>query len=169
MNWIQSILPNCCSSRSSVQAKDLNKSVIQTSLPEIVVIPAKDYHSDTQSEHTSDIKTKDFDVEERKDSGLLGADLKKNDIIESRRSTSCTLTALDSAMLTLSTFCCEFCGKDAEGYCPGCPNKRFCQKCYLKMHTLIGDDLHIFVGYASVGKKISNRQLSSIIKIKSLI
>lgn len=169
MNWLQSILPNCCSSRNSEHVKDLNKSVTHTGLPEIVVVPAKDYHSDTQSEYANDTKTKDFEIEENKNPLLLGANLKKNVNIESRRSTSCTLTALDSAMLTLSTLTCECCGKDAEGYCPGCPNKRFCQRCYPKRHRFVGHDSHVFLPYSSAGKKVSNKQLSSIIKIKSLL
>lgn len=169
MSWFQKILPNCCSSRGSSQPKDLNKSTISLDvLPEVEILPSKDLPENPKSDIINYNQTKTIDEESK---GLLcpNISIQKKDFIESRRSTNCTITALDSAVLLLGTFTCFSCSKEAEGYCPACPNRRFCQGCYMRKRKNYKGPSHAYVAYSNSNKRISNKRLSSVIKVKSLM
>ena len=169
MNWLERFIPSCCSSRqSSSVPRDLRPGI--SSMPEILIsseVSEADFSlSDPLSLMSSTYETPKDPL------GLIPPKkCQSPPTSESRRSTSHTISSLDTASLNLGIIyieqlSCWDCGRGAKGYCPMCPSRRYCSQCFPKNHR-ISDTNHQFVAYSD--KKVRPGKVGSLIKIKSLM
>lgn len=166
MNWFQSLIPSCCSTRQAQPQNELKKA--STFIPEIQI---------SSEPPTPDLDYLEFPIPEKNSEEAMGNCLTVNNfglkkmLSESRRSTSHTVTSLDIAMLNLGNFYaellkCKICNREAKGFCPSCPNIRYCADCYPKDHRE-PKDYHQFIQYSN--KKIRPTEVEQLIKVKGLI
>ena len=163
------LVPSCCSSRATVQSTDIRKaSTFMQGLPEFCI--NKETHMD---EDDSTSPSSKITFNENEESKNLSSPKKANwlrDISESRRSTNHTINSVDISALTLGKDYSEqltcMCNKKAEGYCPLCPNARYCEECFEKKHQF-SMKLHNFIRYSI--KKVKHSEVSHMTKIKTLM
>ena len=145
MYWIEKILPSCCSNRPS---SNQNPSKSPSSfLPQINVICESSDLPDSQEES----KTQ-----------------KPKASTQSRRSTNYTINSSDLSSIMIGnlyseTLACAICSNPAKGFCPSCPNLRYCQSYYNQTHKKTSK-FHKFISYSY--KKPC--EVNKLIKIKSL-
>lgn len=156
LNWIDHILPSCCSQRTIKNAENVHKPACSYDFAaEIKIFPENeakaepDAQEDKACEETSSQVSQSFFPPE------------ENHEFNESHSVSIAFSEIGENIEIL----CAECFKEANGFCPLCPNRRYCQKCYLKEHNnKIG---HSFISYGI--KKILGTRLDSIDKLVSLL
>ena len=169
MNWLEKFIPSCCSSRQpSNIPRNLRPGI--PSMPEILI--------------SSEVKEPDFSISDPLSQISSAYETPKDPLrliktkkcqspstSESRRSTSHTISSLDTVSLNLGIIyleqlSCWVCGRGAKGYCPMCPSRRYCNQCYPTKHKTFETN-HQFIAYPD--KKVRAGKVGNLIKIKSLM
>ena len=147
MNWLEKLIPSCCINRFSKQEnKDVKTS---NSLPEIQI--------SIQNEHALNLLNESENPQKAKLPNF------------SRRSTNFTADTYNEAMIQDRQVLlnCNNCELEAAGYCPCCPNTRFCIDCYKNSHKML-KGLHRLISYQP-NLCPSKKQLENLIKIKKFM
>ena len=147
MNWLEKLIPSWCTNRNAKQdKKDINAPSL---LPEIQIT--------TQNEQALSLINPLENPHKPKLTNF------------SRRSTNFTADTYNEAVVQECQVLlnCNNCGLEATGYCPCCPNTRFCIECFEKSHKLL-KGLHRLISYQP---KLcpSQKQLENLIKIKKFM
>ena len=147
MYWFEKLIPGCCNNRMRKQGNsEIRQSI---ALPEIQVA----IHNEralsltNETESPKKLKLKNF----------------------SRRSTNFTADTFNEVIIQDREVLlnCNNCGLEATGYCPCCPNIRFCLDCFEKSHQRLRG-LHRLINYQQ-NLCPSQRQLENLIKIKKFM
>ena len=151
MNWITKLIPDCCSSRQAQSSKNPQRSL--SAIPPAEIIISNESNSDiiNRSPEISH-SLNELNPEENKEKLTIPIN-KVPQINESRRSTNHTaysneIPEVSTNLAQIETISCGICSKEVEGYCPSCPNIRYCKKCYQNQHSSSGS-FHKFIQYCN--------------------
>lgn len=156
INWLEKILPSCCSHRNFNQSDNSHKQASSHDFTkDIQIIPGNEGENIPEKEQSYVCDESVAQISQVFFPPSDGVDY----------SSSSSLSINFSGIEEYVEILCANCLNDASGFCPLCPNKRFCQECFSKGHSSASG--HSFVEYEE--KKFITKRLDSIFKIKSLL
>jgi hypothetical protein len=157
MNWINSILPACCTGRKKLlkDPKKMSFLSLQNEIPDT---------DELDSIKKLGIKSLPSPVNSDNVCITNGLDERSKflQIIRSDRENSFEIPS-EPKIISIP---CKICKEEAEGFCPSCPNMRYCKNCYKKCHKN-STSYHKFISYSK--SKTRNPSADSIDKIKKIL
>ncbi|OMJ79193.1 hypothetical protein SteCoe_20845 [Stentor coeruleus] len=156
ISWLEKILPSCCSHRNYNQSDNSQK-------PDLSHNFAKDIQIIPENEGENISKKEQNFVYDESVAQISQIFFPPNNDIDYSSSTSLSISF--SEIEEHIEILCAKCLNNASGFCPLCPNKRFCKQCFSKKHSLTAG--HLFIEYEE--KKMITKKLNSFAKIKSLL
>lgn len=143
MDWLNTIIPSCCSKRPSnpiIQSAQIYSSTIES----INIEPDNKSFEKNQMQDPEDLRLQSSEFNVIK---LIPCFESTNSI--SRAATDSSLRPNDQATIILK---CSICNNPADGFCVACPYKKFCKNCHTSQHSQTSP-LHKFCKYSQLKNK----------------